>query len=148
MLAQGIPIAPPAVQAALAPQLPELAGNKTAAAGVYAEEQPRTPLRLIQPDAFAAYQLHPGLPAANQRLRVEGIVADGGRWAELRLVVDGTTIASAQNAARLNAWWEMAIGAHRFWIEGEQTEGGATVRSEAVTVQVDEFVSDRVTWEQ
>jgi penicillin-binding protein 1C len=148
MLAQGIPIAPPAVQAALAPQLPELAGNKTAAAGVYAEEQPRTPLRLIQPDAFAAYQLHPGLPAANQRLRVEGIVADGGRWAELRLVVDGTTIASAQNAARLNAWWEMAIGAHRFWIEGEQTEGAATVRSEAVTVQVDEFVSDRVTWEQ
>jgi membrane peptidoglycan carboxypeptidase len=72
-----------------AAQLPELAGNKTAAAGVYAEEQPRTPLRLIQPDAFAAYQLHPGLPAANQRLRVEGIVADGGQWAELRLVVDG-----------------------------------------------------------
>jgi len=148
MLAQGIPLAPPTVQAALAPQLLELAGNKTAAAGVYAEEQLRTPLRLIQPDAFAAYQLHPGLPAVNQRLRVEGIVADGARWAELRLVVDGATLAAAQDAARLSAWWEMAVGAHRFWIEGEPVAGGATVRSETVTVQVDEFVSDRVTWEQ
>ena len=108
----------------------------------------RQPLRLIQPDAFAAYQLHPGLPAANQRLRVEGIVADGARWAELRLVVDGATLAAAQDAARLSAWWEMAVGAHRFWSEGEPVAGGATVRSDAVTVQVDEFVSDRVTWEQ
>jgi len=142
MLAQGIPIAPPVVQAALAAQS---ARNKTETNVVYAEEQPRAPLRLIQPDAFAAYQLHPGLPAANQRLRVEGIVADGKRWAELRLVVDGTTIAAAQDAARLSAWWEMEIGAHRFWIEGEPAVDAATVRSEAASVQVDEFTIDRVT---
>ncbi len=145
MLAQGIAIAPPAVQAAFAQQEPQLAGNKTAAAGVYAEEQPRAPLRLLQPDSFAAYQLHPGLPAANQRLRVEGIVADGGQWAELRLVVDGEIVAAAQNANRLSAWWEMAVGAHRFWIEGEPDAGDATVRSEAASVRIDEFVSDRVT---
>jgi penicillin-binding protein 1C len=144
MLAQGIPIAPPAVQAALAQQL---VGNKTAAAGVYAEEQSRAPLRLLKPDAFATYQLHPGLPTANQRLRVEGIVADGGHWAELRLVVDGVTIAAAQDVARLSAWWEMTVGAHRFWIEGEPDEGGATVRSDAAPVRVDEFASDRVTLE-
>ncbi len=145
MLAQGIPIAPPAVQAALAQQEPDLAGNKTASAGVYAEEQARTPLRLIQPDVFAAYQLHPGLPAANQRLRVEGIVADGRPWAELRLVVDGTTIIAAQDAAQLSAWWEMTVGVHHFWIEGEPDKGGATVRSEAASVRVDEFTMDRVT---
>ncbi|MFO7633329.1 MAG: transglycosylase domain-containing protein [Caldilinea sp.] len=147
MLVQGIPIAPPAVHAALVQQAPQFAGNKTEAASVYAEEQPRSLLRLLQPDAFAAYQLHPGLPAANQRLRVEGIVADGGRWAELRLIVDGATLAAAQDANRLSAWWEMEVGAHRFWIEGEPEAGAATIRSEVVAVQVDEFVSDRVTLE-
>ncbi|HHY54296.1 MAG TPA: hypothetical protein GYA08_02560, partial [Chloroflexi bacterium] len=119
--------------------------NKTASADVYAEEQARTPLRLIQPDAFAAYQLHPGLPAANQRLRIEGIVADGRPWAELRLVVDGTMISAAQDAARLSVWWEMTVGVHHFWIEGEPDNGGATVRSEAASVRVDEFTMDRVT---
>jgi penicillin-binding protein 1C len=147
MLAQGIPIAPPAVRAALVQRQPQLAGNKAAVASVYNREQSRTPLRLIQPDAFTAYQLHPGLPAANQRLRVEGIVADGAQWTELRLVVDGAPIAAAQNANRLSAWWEMGLGAHRFWIEGEPVAGAATVRTAATTVRVDEFVSDRVTWE-
>jgi membrane carboxypeptidase/penicillin-binding protein PbpC len=154
MLAQGIPIAPPAVQAiaqqALQPapqQSSQFAGNNSAAASVYAEEQSRAPLRLIQPDAFTVYQLHPGLPTASQRLHVEGIVANGVRWAELRLVVDGITIAVAPNAARLSAWWEMAAGEHRFWIEGEPDAGSVTMRSEAAPVRVDEFTSGQVTLE-
>ena len=147
MLTQGIPIAPPAVRAALAQGEIESSGNKVAAFNVYSGEQLRTPLRLIQPDAFAVYQLHPGLPAAVQRIRIEGVVADGSEWRALRLMADGTPLASAQNADRLGAWWLLQPGEHRFWLEGEAIEGAATERSETATIRVGEFVKDRITLE-
>jgi penicillin-binding protein 1C len=146
MLAQGIPIAPPAVRAMLAQGEIGRDGNKTGAPDVYAEGQPRAPLRLIQPDAFAAYQLHPALPAANQRLQVEGIVADGGEWAELRLMVDGAPLAVAHNTDRLSAWWPMEIGEHRFWVEGETVRGADALRSEIAIIRVSEFVKDPITF--
>lgn len=145
MLAQGIPIAPPSVRAMLAQGESGRDGNKTGAPNVYAEGQPRAPLRLIQPDAFAAYQLHPALPAANQRLQVEGMVVDGGEWAELRLMVDGEPLAVAHNTDRLSAWWPMEIGEHRFWMEGEAVRDADTLRSEVAIIRVSEFVKDPIT---
>jgi penicillin-binding protein 1C len=148
MLTQGIPIAPPAVRAALTQGEIESNGNKAAAFNVSSEGQLRTPLRLVQPDAFAAYQLHPGLPAAVQRIRIEGVVADGSEWAALRLMVDGALLASAQNADRLSAWWPLQPGEHRFWVEGEAIEGSATERSGIAMIRVGEFVKDRITLEE
>lgn len=147
MLAQGIPVAPPAVRAMLTQGAIASGGNKAAAPNVYPEGQPRTLLRLLQPDAFAAYQLHPALPAANQRIPIEGIVADGSRWAELRLMVDGTPLAVAHNTDHLSAWWPMQPGEHRLWLEGEAIDGAATERSEIAMIRVSEFVRDRILFE-
>jgi membrane peptidoglycan carboxypeptidase len=147
MVAQGIAITPPAVAQVLTGVRTPV-GTQTASVDVYGNEQSRALLHLTQPDSFATYQLHPGLPTSSQRLSIEGIVANGSRWAELRLMTDGREIATAQNATRLSAQWSMQLGAHHFWIEGEQVAGGETVRSDGASVQVDEYLSDRVTLEE
>lgn len=133
MAAQGVAIAPPAVASALAQRLS--APNP--------ENPPTGPrLTLVQPDTFATFQLHPGLPASSQQLAIEGIVADGQRWATLRLVVDGTPVAVAHQANRLKSRWTLQLGPHRFWLEGEAAAGAKTESSAPATVQVQIFRQD------
>lgn len=135
MMAQGIAIAPPTVEV--------LPGNSVALAmakGV------ASPLRLTNPASHTAYQVHPGMPQSAQRLPVTGLAADGRLWAELRLVVDGKVVTTAQNAARLDGWWSLTLGEHRFWLEGEATEGAPTTRSDDAVIRVDEFRSDQLTY--
>ena len=145
MVAQGIAVAPPAVaQAMLARQSSAEPGNIQAAADVY-RKQPAERLILSAPDAHSAYQLHPGMPASSQRLRAVGLTTDGGAWAELRLMVDGHVIAAGQNVARLEGWWPMELGTHRFWLEGEEVAGGEITRSDEASIRVDEFRADPVT---
>jgi membrane peptidoglycan carboxypeptidase len=142
MAAQGIAIAPPAVAMQMAASPARTTdGNFQRTANVYLKET-TAPLMLTQPNSFAAYQLHPGLPARSQRLRIAGLSADGSSWATLRLMVDGEVLATMQDAARISSWWEMQLGAHRFWIEGEAVAGAATVRSGEALIQVDEFQSN------
>ncbi|HRJ45704.1 MAG TPA: hypothetical protein PL105_27650, partial [Caldilineaceae bacterium] len=81
-------------------------------------------------------QLHPGVPAARQRLPVRGY-AQGGEWHSLRLLVDGEVIAQTENAAAVESWWQLSPGPHRFWLEGERLTDGATERSEPVLVVVE-----------
>jgi len=135
MAAQGIAVAPPAVASALAQRHsgPNPKNPPTAAG-------PR--LTLTQPDAFSTFQLHPGLPASSQQLAIEGIVADGQRWATLRLVVDGTPVAVAHQANRLKSRWTLQLGPHQFWLEGEAEEGAETESSAPATVQVEIFRQD------
>ena len=97
------------------------------------------PLILASPAPFTAYQVHPGVPAANQQLTVEGFVADGRAWAQLRLMVDGQVVAEGSNTARLRAQWPLQVGAHSFWLEGEETPGSATLRSATVGIDVTPF---------
>jgi len=143
MTAQGIAIAPPAVAMQMAANpVGATDGNFQRTANVYLKET-TAPLMLTQPDSFAAYQLHPGLPARSQRLRIEGLTANGSSWATLRLMVDGKVLATLQDAARISSWWEMQLGAHRFWIEGEPVAGAATVRSGDASIRVDAFQSNQ-----
>ena len=135
MVAQGIAIAPPAVEAGPGD------GVTTATA-----KRATSPLVLTNPAAHTAYQVHPGMPPAAQRLPVTGLATDGRLWAELRLVVDGDVVAAAQNAARLDGWWPLSLGAHRFWLEGEATAGAPTTRSSEASIRVDEFRSDQITY--
>ncbi len=135
MVAQGIAIAPPAGEE------PPDAGMALAMA-----KNAASPLRLTSPAGHTAYQVHPGMPQSAQRLPVTGLAADGRQWAELRLVVDGEIIAAAQSAARLDGWWLLSLGEHRFWLEGETVAGAPTTRSDEALIRVDEYRSDQVTY--
>ena len=137
MAAQGIAVAPPAVASALTQRLSDSNPENSPAAS---PAQPR--LTLTQPDAFSTFQLHPGLPASSQRLAIEGLVADGQRWATLRLVVDGTPVAVAHQANRLKSGWALQLGPHQFWLEGEPVAGAKTEFSAPATVQVEIFHQD------
>ena len=133
MVAQGIAIAPPAAEAR--------PGDSVALA-----KSTAPPLRLTSPAGHTAYQVHPGMPQSTQRLPVAGLAADGRLWAELRLVVDGEVITTAQDATRLDGWWLLSLGEHRFWLEGEAVAGAPTTRSGEALIQVDEFRSDQLTY--
>ena len=135
MVAQGIAIAPPAGEE------PPDAGMALAMA-----KNAASPLRLTSPAGHTAYQVHPGMPQSAQRLPVTGLAADGRQWAELRLVVDGEIIAATQSAARLDGWWLLSLGEHRFWLEGETVAGAPTTRSDEALIRVDEYRSDQVTY--
>jgi len=101
-------------------------------------------LVLSAPTSNTAYQIHPGLPQANQRLEVAGYVADGQPWAVLRLMMDGQALAEASGANRLNSWWTLTIGEHHFWLEGKMTDKGELIRSPTALVVVDHFQSQTV----
>jgi hypothetical protein len=100
---------------------------------------PQSALVLSAPIGHTAYQIHPGLPQAHQRIEVGGYVADGRAWFELHLVKDGAILASASGATRLNTWWTIDTGEHRFWVEGKPSAEDELVRSTAALVVVEPF---------
>ena len=103
-----------------------------------------SPLVLTGPASFTAYRVHPGMPQQSQRLEVAGYVGDGSPWHSLRLVVDGTVIVQATDAARLSGWWALQLGSHRFWLEGEREAGSSTERSPEAQIRVEEFRTEIV----
>ena len=127
MVSQGIPLAPP-----------DVSSIQTVADGTgqidTGQSNPEAQLVLTDPTSNTAYQLHPGLPAASQRIRVGGYSADGRTWATLRLVKDGATVLQADDAARLTGWWTLTPGAHSFWLEGEADDGSITRSAPALVV--------------
>ena len=129
MTGQNIAIAPPGV------------GNHANGPATDADSRTDTdlPLILVSPASFTRYQVHPGLPDENQRLELVGFVANGAPWESLHLVVDGTVVASATDAARLSQWWSLTLGTHQIWLEGEATRGAAPIRSSMATITVEEF---------
>jgi penicillin-binding protein 1C len=102
------------------------------------------PLVLTAPASFTNYQLHPGAPPASQQLEVAGFTADGDAWHSLRLMSDSGVLATASGAARLRTQWPLQAGQHRFWLEGEQTSGGPTQRSDAAQINVGGFAPAQV----
>ena len=93
-------------------------------------------LFLSSPTPNSAYAIHPGVPAERQRLPVRGHTS-AGAWHSLRLLVDGEVLAQAANAERIESWWQLTPGQHRFWLEGEEREGGSTIRTDAIFVVVE-----------
>ena len=124
MVSRGLPLIPPAAA--------------TDAGGTALAARDAAPLVLTGPVSHTAYQIHPGVPRASQRIEVAGY-ADGGAWAELRLVVDGRVVAQAGGAQRLRAWWVLEPGEHRFRLEGQRTPGGPLEQSGEALVVVREF---------
>ena len=127
MVSQGIPLAPPDGPAA------QTVADSTGQSGP-GQGDAGARLVLTDPTSNTAYQLHPGLPAASQRIRVGGYSADGRTWATLRLVKDGATVLRADDATRLNGWWTLSPGTHHFWLEGEAADGSVTRSAPALVV--------------
>ena len=105
---------------------------------------PVGPLVLTAPASFTNYQLHPGTPPASQQLEVAGFTADSSAWHSLRLMSDSGVLAMASGAARMRAQWPLQAGQHRFWLEGEQTPGGPTQRSDVAQITVGSFAPAQV----
>jgi hypothetical protein len=100
-------------------------------------------IALTSPASNTAYQIHPALPAANQRIRLHGKTVDGMDWTELRLVVDGRVVATRRSSANTEFWWPLEAGEHRIWVEGESESDAPTVRSEQAYIEVTRFRADR-----
>ena len=96
-------------------------------------------LEMESPVSNTAYQIHPMLPGASQRVHVRGRTSDGSAWTELRLVLNGDTIAVQQATASIETWWPLDTGEHSFWLEGVAEVGGETLRSESTFVEVTRF---------
>ena len=129
MQAQGIAIAP------TARVVSEGAGNRSA---------DRQSLILATPASNIAYQLHPGVPEERQRIKIGGYVNDGILWAEVRLIKDGDVVAVQEMANRIEAWWTLTPGEHRFWLEGRPSTTDEVLRSDEALVVVEEHESDLV----
>ncbi len=144
MIGQGIPLPPPSrqdVDRQITHNAPDGAAQPLTDTTDTDEPGLGVSLRLEEPTSQTAYQLHPGVPASSQRIRISGYAPDGGLWAELHLVKDGVTLAAQENAARISIWWTLEAGDHRFWLEGELTPGSPAVRSESSFVQVLPFAA-------
>ncbi|MEZ4726437.1 MAG: transglycosylase domain-containing protein [Caldilineaceae bacterium] len=98
-------------------------------------------LILQEPTSHTAYQIHPGLPRANQRIAISGYTADGAQWAALRLIKDETVLTETQHAIRIQSWWVLEPGQHQFWLEGKPTADADWIRSNQAFVVVENFVA-------
>ena len=134
MISQGI---------AIAPFRDSTIGDEAASVGP--ASQVNLPLHLTGPASYTEYQLHPGLAPGSQRLEAGGYTVDGRAWHSLRLLVDGQVLAEAKSAARLSAWWTMAVGPHTFWLEGERSAGAETERSATAQINVESFMVESIT---
>lgn len=106
--------------------------------------QPAQGLVLSAPTSNTAYQIHPGVPTSSQRIRIGGYVESGDSWAQLRLVKDDLVIAEASAARRLESWWVLEPGQHRFWLEGKATPDAEWIRSTSAFVVVESFGAQNV----
>ncbi len=132
MVAQGIPIVPCNTSngcLSLSENQPERQEPHQAA----------NALILRAPTSHTAYQIHPGLPQTNQRIEVAGYVANGRPWAELELRKDGLVLARATDATRLQSWWTLEVGNHRFELVGRQTADSEPVHSPISFVVVEHY---------
>lgn len=134
MVSQGIAIAPPAQRAEPA----QFALTVDPSTPTSAQ-----PLVLTAPTSNTAYQLHPSIPEASQQLEVAGHLRQNQPWATLRLVKDGAVLAEVAEANQIDSWWQLEVGQHRFWLEGQPTTDDAWVRSEEALVVVEPFVAQR-----
>ena len=135
MIGQGIAVAPPL---ATGDQMPQ--EEMTAFQAV----DDLAPLVLTTPIAHTAYQIHPGVPRARQRIEVASYVRDGVPWSELRLVRDGVLLDSGNHISRLQSWWILEEGSHHFWVEGRQFDDSPFIRSQPTYVQVDAYGQEDV----
>lgn len=137
---QGIAIAPPAQV--------EANGSLARSAAVASPSTPTSQsgdLVLREPVANTAYQIHPGVSRAQQRLEVAGFARDGLLWADLRVVAVGESgervVASAEDASRVQGWWPLETGDWHFRLEGRRAGESAWTPTGSALVHVEEYAS-------
>jgi hypothetical protein len=123
-----------------------MADCSTASLGENPTDNPKSKIQnpkliLQEPTSHTAYQIHPGLPRTNQRINALGYTADGEAWTTLRVVKDGVVLSETRNATRIQHWWVLEPGQHRFWLEGKATADGEWVTSAQALVVVENFAA-------
>ncbi|MBV7332377.1 transglycosylase domain-containing protein [Chloroflexi bacterium TSY] len=136
MIAHNIAIAPP-------PPPPIASADQT----TKPSNQDIDKLVLATPISRTAYQIHPGLPTSRQRIQIGGFVRSEHPWRELRLIKDNQVILTERNSTKIDAWWTLEVGQHRFWLEGIEADNDReerVIRSQESFVVVEEFTSPTV----
>jgi hypothetical protein len=81
---------------------------------------PQEELSLVSPGDRTTFQISPGLPLADQQIRLLALGAGDLRLVTLYL--DGQTLASLDDPP-YQAWWELAAGSHEAWATGLRLDG-------------------------
>jgi penicillin-binding protein 1C len=81
---------------------------------------PQEELSLVSPGDLTTYQISPGLPLANQQIRLLAVGA--GDLRKVTIYVDGQALASL-DAPPFEAWWALSAGAHEAWASGLRQDG-------------------------
>ena len=81
---------------------------------------PQAELSLVSPGDLTTYQISPGLPLANQQIRLLAVGA--GDIRQVTIYIDGQALASL-DAPPFEAWWALSAGAHEAWAAGLRLDG-------------------------
>jgi hypothetical protein len=81
---------------------------------------PLAELSLVSPGDLTTYQISPGLPLANQQIRLLAVCA--GDLTRVTIYVDGQALAGL-DAPPYQAWWPLSAGAHEAWASGLRQDG-------------------------
>jgi hypothetical protein len=81
---------------------------------------PQAELSLASPGDLTTYQISPGLPLANQQIRLLAVGA--GDLRQVTIYVDGQALASP-SAPPYQAWWLLSAGSHEAWAAGLRLDG-------------------------
>ena len=135
MVSNGVALAPPAEEGGMQ----ETGDNQTSEQSPIAN---RRSLILTAPTSNTSFQIHPGMPRTSQRIEIAGYSADGQPWVELRLMHNGQTLQQGSHSDRVQEWWMLQPGEHRFWLEGRRTADDPVERSSEALVVVQEFVAN------
>ena len=103
---------PPGLGDASLPETSPESGSPTAL--------PQAELSLVSPGDLTTYQISPGLPLANQQIRLLAVGA--GDLTRVTIYIDGQALAIL-DAPPYQAWWPLAAGAHEAWAAGLRQDG-------------------------
>jgi membrane carboxypeptidase/penicillin-binding protein PbpC len=81
---------------------------------------PQEELSLVSPGDLTTYQISPGLPLANQQMRLLAVGA--GDLRKVTIYVDGQALASP-DVPPFEVWWPLSAGAHAAWATGLRQDG-------------------------
>jgi penicillin-binding protein 1C len=96
------------------------AGQGTPSASESPTAMSQAELSLVSPADLTTYQISPGLPLANQQIRLLAVGA--GDLTRVTLYVDGQALAGL-DAPPYQAWWPLSAGAHEAWATGARPDG-------------------------
>ena len=89
-------------------------------------------LALLSPTPNTTYRIDPNFDPSAQQLEIEASVGQG--ISQVAIWVDGSPFTTLTSAP-YQAWWSLAAGEHRFWVQGVNANG-ETVKSDVITITI------------